>query len=97
MPLLGLFLSGCSTIPDTIICAEISLSKGICRYTISDKTITIDDNNLYEDETWFSMRNKALMVPAKSWAEIKSWMIKQCKKTNQCNVQIDSWDRDLGL
>lgn len=90
-------ISGCSTLPDTIVCAEVSLSKGICSYTISEKTIVIDDNNLYEGNTWFSMRNKALMIPAKSWAKIKAWMLKECKRTNQCSVDISKWDRDLDL
>lgn len=90
-------LSGCASIPNTIICAEVSLSKGICTYTVSGETITIDDDNLYENQTWFSLRNKALTVPASSWAKIKAFLIKQCKKSNQCDVEIDSWDRNLNL
>lgn len=90
-------LNGCASIPNTIICAEVSLSKGICTYTVSGETITIDDDNLYENQTWFSLRNKALTVPASSWAKIKAFLIKQCAKTNQCDVSIESWDRNLGI
>lgn len=94
---LAFALNGCASIPDTIICAEISLSKGVCTYTVSQKTIIIDDNNLYENMSWFDLRVKALTIPASSWAKIKAFLIKQCAKTNQCDVQIDSWDRNLNL
>ncbi len=91
----ALFLSGCSSIPNVPICAEVSIYKGLCTFTVSGKTITVDDENPYEGQTWFDLRVKALTVPASSWAEIKAFLIKQCKKTNQCDVEIDSWDRNL--
>ena len=83
--------------PNLPICAEVSLAKGICTYTVTGKNIVIDDDNLYEGETWFSLRNKALIIPAKSWAQIKAYLIKMCKKTNQCDVDVSQWDRDLPL
>ena len=92
---LSLFLSSCSTIPDTIICAEVNISKGVCTFTVSGKTIVVDDENPYEGQTWFDLRVKALTVPASSWSKIKAFLIKQCKKTNQCDVEIDSWDRNI--
>lgn len=90
-----LFLSGCSSIPEVPICAEVSIAKGICTYTVSGKTVTVDDDNLMDGMTWFDLRVKALTVPASSWAKIKAFLVKQCKKTNQCDVDIDSWDRNL--
>lgn len=92
---LGLSLSGCSSIPNVPICAEVNISKGLCTFTVSGKTIVIDDENTYEGQTWFDLRVKALTVPASSWAKIKAFLVKQCKKTNQCDVDIDSWDRNL--
>ena len=89
--------SGCASIPDTIICAEVSLSKGVCTFTVSGKNIVIDDEHPFEGSSWFDMRSNSLIVPAKSWAKIKAFLIKQCKKTNQCDVEISSWDRDLKL
>lgn len=71
------------------------MSKGVCTFTVSGKNIEITDEKPYEGQTWFDMRSKVLAVPAKSWADIKAWMIKQCKK-NKCNVDISSWDRELG-
>lgn len=90
-------LSGCANIPDQPICAEISLSKGVCTYTVSQKTIIVDDDNLLDGKTWWDIRVKALTVPAKSWAAFKAYLIKQCRKTNQCDVEIESWDRNLEL
>jgi len=90
-----LLISSCASIPDVPICAEINLSKGICTYTLSGKNIVVDDDNPLNGQTWFDMRSKILAVPASSWAEIKTWMIKQCKKTNKCDADISQWDRDI--
>lgn len=95
--LLAFALNGCANLPDEPICAEISLSKGVCTYTVSGKTIIVDDDNLLDGKTWFDVRVKALTVPASSWAKIKAFLIKQCKKTNQCDADINSWDRNLNL
>lgn len=91
---LSLFVSNCASVPDVPICAEISLSKGVCTYTVSGKNVEVSDEKTLNGQTWFDIRVKTLSVPASSWAEIKAWMIKQCKK-NKCNVDISSWDRDL--
>lgn len=68
------------------------MSKGLCTYTVSGKTIVVDDENLLDGLTWFDLRNKSLTVPPESWAKIKAFMVKQCRK-NKCNVDIDNWDR----
>ena len=95
---LSLFVvNGCASIPNTIVCAEVSLSRGVCTFTVSGKNIVIDDEHPFEGASWFDMRSKSLIVPAKSWAKIKAFLIKQCKKTNQCDADISSWDRDLNL
>lgn len=91
---LYILASSCATVPDVPICAEVSLSKGICTYTVSGKNIEVTDDKPLDGQTWFDIRAKVLAVPASSWAEIKAWMIKQCKK-NKCNVDISSWDRDI--
>jgi putative methionine-R-sulfoxide reductase with GAF domain len=95
--LLVFVVNSCASIPDTIICAEVSLSKGVCTLTVSGKNIIIDDEHPFENETWWDIRSKSLIVPAKSWAKIKAFLIKQCRKTNQCDADISSWDRDLAL
>jgi FKBP-type peptidyl-prolyl cis-trans isomerase 2 len=88
------FVVSCATVPDVPLCAEVSLSKGICTYTVSGKNIVVDDEHPLEGQTWFDMRSKVLAVPASSWAEIKAWMIKMCKK-NKCDADISSWDRAI--
>ena len=95
VPLLALSLNGCTTVPNVPICAELSISKGVCVYTATGDSFVVDDENPFEGQTWFDMRIKTLSVPAKSWSKIKAFLIKQCKKSNQCNVDISSWDRDL--
>ena len=92
--ILSLFVASCATIPDVPICAEVSLSRGICTYTVSGKNIVVDDEHPLDNLTWFDIRSKVLATPASSWAEIKAWMIKMCKK-NKCDVDISSWDREL--
>ncbi len=78
--------------PDVPLCAEVSMSKGVCTYTASGKTVEVTDEKPLNGQTWFDIRAKTLAVPAGSWAEIKAWMIKMCKK-HKCNVDISSWDR----
>lgn len=90
-----LSLNSCASIPDVPICAEVNISKGICVYTVSGKSFEIDDERPFEGATWFDMRIKTLSVPAKSWAKLKAFLIKQCKKSNKCDVDISSWDREL--
>lgn len=91
---LSLLANSCASIPDVPICAEVSMSKGICTYTVSGKNIEITDDKPLNGQTWFDIRAKNLSVPADSWAELKAWMVKMCKK-NGCNVDISSWDRDI--
>lgn len=88
------FVASCASVPDTIICAEVTMSKGICTYTVSGKTIVVDDENPFENQTWWDIRAKTLSVPASSWAKIKAFMIKMCRQ-NKCDVDISSWDRDI--
>ena len=71
------------------------MSKVACKYTLSQETVIVDDEHPFEGQTWFDMRIKTLSVPAKSWAKLKAFLIKQCKQTKKCDVDIDSWDRDL--
>ena len=71
------------------------MAKGICTYTVTGESFTVDDEHPFEDQTWFDMRAKTLSVPAKSWSKLKAFLIKQCKKTNKCDVDISNWDRDI--
>ncbi len=103
--LLGLslnFLCSCATSPpDVLLCTEISFSRGWCTKTISDVEFEINEEKPYTftpgkpPMTWWSLRPSFIYVPAESWAEIKAWIIKTCKQTNQCDNSIASWQRKI--
>lgn len=93
-------LAGCATVPDVPVCVEMSPVKGFCTNTVSDKDYEIDEQHpvkLPGDEkakTWWERRPYMLLIPATSWAELKAYIIKQCKRTD-CDQYIKSWDRKL--
>lgn len=87
--LLSSLISGCATPPDVPVCTEIHMTKGFCTHTISNKEEVI------EGEKWWEMRYKMLLVPPESWAKIKAFVIKVCKKTGQCDKEISSWERTI--
>lgn len=89
-----IFVCSCANVPDEPICAEVSMSEGRCSYMVSNKQIKVNDDNLLNGKTWFDIRRQALTMPAESWAKIKAWIIKMCKKY-RCDAEIDSWDRTL--
>lgn len=94
----SLILSGCTTLqaPDVPICAEMALDRGRCTMTVSDKDITIDEQNLYDGKTWWELRPQMIYVPYPSWVEIKKFIIKVCKKPGMaCDTSITSWDRKI--
>lgn len=92
---LALVHSGCATPPDVPICVEITMDRGRCVKIVSGEEITIDEKNKFEGKTWWEIRPAMVQVPASSWAEIKAFIIKVCKKTNQCQKEIASWDRSI--
>lgn len=99
--LVSISLSGCASVPDTLLCVELNPAKGFCTYTISDNDIYIDEAHPYsfsgkneDKQTWWEMRNKMVLIPSSSWAELKAYIIKQCKRTD-CDQYIKSWDRKI--
>jgi hypothetical protein len=100
--LLSGLLSSCAVAPpDVPICTELSMTRGFCTYTVSDKDFYIDETHpfsFYDNEppqTWWDLRPTFVLVPAPSWAKIKAFTIKVCKKYGQCDKTITSWDRKL--
>lgn len=89
-----IFAGSCANVPDVPICAEVTISRGKCSYTVSKKKIEVDDENLLDGKTWFDIRSQSLTLPASSWAELRAWIIKMCKK-HRCDAEISSWDRTL--
>lgn len=99
--LLFLTLAGCTHIPDKPVCMEISMTRGFCTNTVSDKEFFIDEDHPYsftgdakDAKTWWQMRPFMLLVPADSWAAFKIYIIQECKRTN-CDQFVQSWDRKI--
>lgn len=93
--LLILFIAtSCASIPDVPVCVEETPSQAFCTYTISDKDFYINDSQKFDSQTYWDIKPTMLRIPYKSWVQLKSYIIKQCKKNN-CDKDIASWDRKL--
>ena len=75
------------------VCVEISPVKGYCVHTISEKEFYVDHNEKLNGKTWWEMRPAMVFVPPQSWAELKAYVIKVCKKFKECAKDIGSWER----
>lgn len=71
------------------------MSKGFCVWTISKKEMVVDDVTLLNGKTWLDLVIESVYVPADSWSEIKSYIIKTCKKKNDCEKDISTWKTKL--
>lgn len=83
MPLvisLGLTGSGCAHVPDVPVCVKISEVEGYCSYTVRDSDYSLTGG------AWAEVEKNSLRVPIDSWGEIKGFILKICKQTNQCDV-----------
>lgn len=89
----SLLLSGCTSVPDVPVCAEIELNRGFCTFTVRDEDFFIDDQNKFEGKTWWEMRPLMMRVPPSSYAKVKAAFIKQCKKHKDCDKDIAKWER----
>lgn len=75
----------CSSIPDVPVCVQVNPGKAFCTYTIQDKDFFIDDNNLFEAQTYWDIKPTMIQVPYKSWVELKKFILIQCKRSNCTN------------
>lgn len=95
-----ILVSGCAVAPpDVPLCVEINLSKGWCTSTISNKEYFVDDEHPFVDDkgvkkTWWEIRPSMIRMPRQSWESIKAFIIKVCKKNNQCS-EITNWERTV--
>lgn len=95
-----MWLTSCASVPDVPVCVEINQAKGFCTNTISDTDYEIDEQHpakLPGDDkpkTWWERRPFMILVPTSSWAELKAYIIKQCKRSN-CDQYVKSWDRKI--
>lgn len=75
------------------------MKAGCVRIVSGTKTI-IDDNNPIVIEgkpyTYWEVRPFMIQVPPESWAELKAFIIKMCKKyESACQKEASSWDRTI--
>jgi hypothetical protein len=84
-------------VPKVPICAEIRPDKAYCINTITSQEFVWDDQNLFEDKTYWDARPTLLLLPASSWVEIKKFIIEVCKKTKKCDSQVSSWERTVDV
>lgn len=79
--------------PNEPVCFEINLDRGGCIKPITGETLEINEASPYQGKTWWEMRPSMIMLPPTTWKAIRSFIIKTCKKTGQCEKEISSWDR----
>jgi len=94
--ILLVLLTSCQTAPPAIpICVELSMSRGYCINTITAEEFEVNDTKLIDGKSWWIARPSMVMMPASSWAKLKTYIITQCKKTKLCDKEISSWDRTI--
>lgn len=93
---LSIAIEGCQTAPPDIpLCIEINMSRGYCINTISATEFEVNDFNKLDDKTWWEARVSMILLPASSWAKLKTYIITQCKRTGACDKEITSWERTI--
>lgn len=80
---------------DKPVCVEISMERGYCTTIISGKGFYVSEEEPWNGQTWFMMRPTHIRVPKETWAALKKYFIDNCKRTQACNVNIDSWNRAI--
>lgn len=103
---------GCQhKVPDEPICIPLTarpgtddrpLSRGWCKHTMSDREFVVSDtepwpyDGPWKGKTWWEIRNEMLLLPNTTYAELKKFIIKICKTSNQCTQkEVASWDRTI--
>lgn len=94
LPLLSL---SCATKPpDTLVCVELSMTRGECIRVMSGEKVSINEENKFNGKTWWEMRPTNIIMPLESYAEQKAFFIKTCKKNqNMCEKAVSTWKRSF--
>jgi len=93
---LSSLISSCGITPPKVnLCTEISFSKGYCINTVKDIEFEVSDSKPWNGKTWWELRPTMIYMPAESWSEIKSFIIKICKRTGKCNQSVSNWERTV--
>lgn len=94
----GLLLSSivsCQTVPDVPVFVEIHPLKGWGTYTITEKEMFVDEQRPFEMNgkkyKWPELKRASLIMPATSYAKIKAFIIKYCKRVETCANDVGKW------
>jgi hypothetical protein len=71
--------------------------SGWCTYTMRDVEFEVDMTKKFGDLNWVNLNAASLVIPSQSWAEMKSYILKICKKNNDCAADLGKWTRKMDL
>ncbi|MGZ3744422.1 MAG: hypothetical protein ACXVB1_00030 [Pseudobdellovibrionaceae bacterium] len=72
------------------------MTRGQCTNIISGKSFEVNETNKLNGKTWWEMRPAMIQVPASTWASLKKFIIKTCKKYDSCQKEVPTWERTIG-
>ena len=96
---LMLFISllvSCANLPDFVTCKELTPSSAKCIKVISEEKFDWNDDNLVNGKSYWEIRPTLLQIPADSYAELKAYLLKNCRRYQNCHElskKIDALDR----
>lgn len=73
-------------------CFELDPVQGWCTYTLSDDEFFIDDEHLYQGKNWEQFNQSTLRLPPDSYAKLKAYILKMCKKNKGCARDMGKWE-----
>lgn len=105
-----LLISACNSLPNFRGCLEREMTKGYCCSALSGRCQDVDDTHpLLDDKgapiinpetkkgwTWWELRPFLVSIPFFDYAELKKYLIINCKNNSSCDDRIPSWDRTIG-
>ena len=90
-------LASCASPPDFLGCIETDPTSGWCTYAISDEEFEVDDEHLIEGKNWQEFNQTTVRIPPESFAKIKAYILKQCKKSGSCRKDLGKWERKFEI
>lgn len=85
----------CASIPDVPVITRTGPTSGFYVFTVSDKEGDVDDTHLLEGKTFLDYVIEGVIVPADSYAEIKAYILKTCKRYKDCEGDLGKWKTKL--
>lgn len=85
----------CSSVPDVPVCVELDVNRGWCTHTVSNTEYFVEDNKENPLETsWWELTPTMVHLPHSSWAKIKAYIQKECKRSNRCKG-VSGWEQKV--